>query len=252
VLDRFNAEAVLINFDEVNGIEVKEYLNFFATSTIRTIELSFKNEIVFDKIDFNKLLKIYPRIKRVYIYNSLTTGSNHIYNDCYILRYKDEYVELKKRLKQKESFFTINNRLFLESQTYNPYFNGKLYVDGNGDIFNAPETRQCFGNINNLKELADVFLSNAFQKYWKVKKDICDVCKHCEFRYMCIDNRLPVRRLVGEWHYESECDYNPYIGKWQGEEGYRSLEKCGVVSNEKEFSIDHDKTAAINQELWRD
>ena len=36
----------------------------------------------------------------------------------------------------------------------------------------------------------------------------------------------------------------------KGEEGYRTLAECGVVSNAEGFSIDHERIAAINAELW--
>ncbi len=35
-----------------------------------------------------------------------------------------------------------------------------------------------------------------------------------------------------------------------GEEDYFSLAECGVVSNETEFSIDHERIAEINKQLW--
>ena len=83
-----------------------------------------------------------------------------------------------------------------------------------------------------------------------MKKDETDVCKDCEFRHMCVDNRLPYERSPNEWYHKIECNYNPYIAKWEGEEGYRTLAECGVISNEEGFSIDHEKIAEINEELW--
>ena len=67
---------------------------------------------------------------------------------------------------------------------------------------------------------------------------------------MCVDNRLPYKRKENEWFHKIECKYNPYIAKWEGEEGYQTLEECGVLSNEKGFSIDHEKIAKINAVLW--
>lgn len=153
------------------------------------------------------------------------------------------------------NYFTSNIRLFSESQTFNIYFNRKLYISSAGEIKNAPETVLSFGNINDINspiELKKIIQKADYQKYWYVKKDLIDVCKDCEFRYMCVDSRLPLQRDINSWYHEVECNYNPYICKWQGEEGYRTLQECGMRSDETGFYIDHDKIAAINRELWGD
>jgi hypothetical protein len=58
---------------------------------------------------------------------------------------------------------------------------------------------------------------------------------------MCVDNRIPKQTKVGSWYYETECNYNPYISKWKGEGGYKTLIECGIVSNENGFKINHKK-----------
>jgi radical SAM protein with 4Fe4S-binding SPASM domain len=143
--------------------------------------------------------------------------------------------------------------LFSESQAHHTYFNRKLYIGPNGEIKNAPECPETFGYIQDLEspeQLKAIVQTPEFQKYWFVHKEITDVCKDCEFRHMCVDNRLPHQRTENEWYHKTECNYNPYIAKWQGEEGYRTLAECGVISNENGFSIDHEKIAEINKELW--
>ena len=100
------------------------------------------------------------------------------------------------------------------------------------------------------QELRSTIETKEFQHYWNVKKDDSSVCSDCEFRYACMDRRIPEPRLVLGWFHATECPYNPYICKWQGEEGYRTLAECGVVSNAEDFSIDHERIAAINAELW--
>jgi hypothetical protein len=67
---------------------------------------------------------------------------------------------------------------------------------------------------------------------------------------MCSDHRAPIRLDSDNWYHTTECSYNPYICKWKGEEGYRTLAECGVVSNAEGFIIDHERIATINAELW--
>ena len=100
--------------------------------------------------------------------------------------------------------------------------------------------------------LEAIINSNEFQNLWFSTKEITDICKSCEFRNMCFDNRTPKKRLDNTWYHNTECNYNPYIAKWAGEEGYKTLSECGIISNEDGFSIDEEKIAKINAELWGD
>ncbi len=164
-------------------------------------------------------------------------------------------VNKSRSSKKRNSNFRSNRNLFSESQYHHTYFNRKLYIGPNGEIKNAPECEETFGSIkdlNSVEDLKEIISTPAFQKYWFVHKDLCDVCKHCEFRHMCVDNRMPFERADNQWYHKIECNYNPFIAKWEGEIGYRTLSECRVFSNENEFSIDHDRIAEINKEIWEE
>lgn len=147
---------------------------------------------------------------------------------------------------------TSNINLFSESLLHHTYFNRKFFIGPSGEIKNAPECSNSSGNIKNIntiEELSAIIKNDEFQRYWFIHKDLIDVCKQCEFRHMCVDNRIPIMRKNNEWFHKIECNYNPYIAKWKDEVGYQTLAECGVISNENEFSIDHDKISAINAKL---
>ncbi|MBK0382465.1 hypothetical protein I5M32_05775 [Pedobacter sp. SD-b] len=130
--------------------------------------------------------------------------------------------------------FNSNIPLYLEAQKFNTYFNKKVFISETGQIKNAPECSQSFGNVTNLKSLNDlkeIVEDTEFQRFWKVKKDSCDICQDCEFRYMCVDNRIPIIRDDRTAYFEKECNYNPYINKWRGEENYLSLADLGIFLN---------------------
>jgi hypothetical protein len=95
--------------------------------------------------------------------------------------------------------------------------------------------------------------STKLTKYWNVRKDNTDVCKNCEFRYFCLDDRIPdIRPKDNSWYYKTECNYNPYIAKWKDEDGYKTLEECGIQSNANGFKLNRKKLNAINKVLWGD
>lgn len=148
----------------------------------------------------------------------------------------------------------INNFLhYFESTLFHTYYNRKLFINSQGFISNQQEDLNydySINDFNHKNKLLDIIQSEFFNKLSRARKVDTVVCKSCELRHMCLDKRLPKQNSKGNWYHTVECDYNPYIAKWKGEEGYKTLAECGVISNESEFTIDHDKIAEINKELW--
>ena len=146
----------------------------------------------------------------------------------------------------------MNQNAFIESQSRNIYFNQKIFFDNLGNLNNSNLFNDHFGFINilNYNQIYKIINSSEFNKIWFSSKEKIDICKDCEFRYMCQDERIPSFRNNNEWYHKTDCNYNPYLAKWQGEQGYKTLTECGVISNENGFSIDHEKITEINKELW--
>jgi radical SAM protein with 4Fe4S-binding SPASM domain len=119
-------------------------------------------------------------------------------------------------LKNKREF-GCTPMTFVESKKHHTYFHRKMFIDQDGQIRNAPETAEEFGNIHDYdsqEQLMELVQSPEFQKYWHIKKEDCAVCKDCEYRFMCIDNRVPVSFGDGKWSHTIECNYHPYLGTW--------------------------------------
>ena len=221
-------------FTSINNHNIHEF----------TLLLNYSDNLYSD--EFGEILLNTNRLKNVIIFNSPFQKNLEDVIHFVTVNRKINFNKSKKE-------FSINNELFNESQKHHTYFNQKLFIGPSGEIKNAPECDEIFGNIkeiNNPEELKKIISTPEFQKYWNVHKDIQDVCKDCEFRYMCIDNKIPSQRTENEWYHKIECNYNPYIAKWKDEDGYKTLAECGVISNENGFSIDHDKIAEINKVLW--
>lgn len=236
--------------EEIEQTRIVDLLNSFDRSHIDHVQLLLP-AIFADDIEWmQSLLDQYPRLNSIRVYGMSQPGER--YSDA-IMRPiiwmgspLNGYGPSKVRM-------VITMALFCESQSHHNYFNRKLYIAKDGAIGNAPETTSRHGNMNDIRdgnEMVDIVDRPDFQTYWRVSKEMVDVCKDCEFRYMCMDNRVPQPRTPESWFHERECPYNPYICKWKGEEGYRTLAECGVVSNAKGFSNDHERVAAINAELW--
>lgn len=185
--------------------------------------LNYSDELYSD--EFAEIVLSTNRIKGIIIYNS--PFNKNLENYIHYYRSSRKTINFDKYINE----FVINPYLFSESLSHNTYFNRKIYFDINGRVKNAPECSDSFGLIQDLdsfNHLEKIVLGENFQKLWNVKKDDCLVCKDCEFRYFCVDNRLPIQQKGGLWYHEIECNYNPYIAKWRDEEGYKSLKECRI------------------------
>ena len=241
----------LIYSEKYNLNYISKQISELSVIGLRSIELILNYD---PKFDFRQLIEIHKNISFIFIYSAPKTEliKEHYFGIQQIFSSEKKF---KFRQIKNIDDFNVNISLFTESQKYNTYFNRKLYIGVDGQIKNAPETEDKFGNINsieNFDQILKIINGTKFQKLWKVSKKDIDICKHCEFRHVCVDNRVPKKRHENEYFNEIECNYNPYIAKWNKEDGYKTLAECGISSNKDGFIINRKKINAINKELWND
>ncbi len=218
------------------GSRIKSIDIFTPYLKINPKEVSFKkncqkylriNNIIFHSSPFNK---------RVKFFNGLTT----------IIFVKQTISDQNCCGNISSSFFAINKQLFTESHHHNTCLNRKVCIDVNGEIKNCPSMNKSFGNIRNTT-LAEAIEKPGFKDLWFINKDKVDVCKDCEFRHMCTDCRAFIKDPENIYSQPSKCPYNPYIAKWQREEGYVSVEECGAYKREKGFVVNKRKVNKLNK-----
>ncbi len=106
-------------------------------------------------------------------------------------------------------YFQPNIISYSEAQNHNIYYNKKAYINPKGGIQQSPFTDKVFGNVN-TKSLLSVISNQTFQEYWDISKDNIEVCKDCEFRYVCNDGRIPLKRDNKMYYFAESCTYDPY------------------------------------------
>lgn len=215
IIKLFSAEAIQIIVSNallfIDKFEIENLISY----SLSSIEIIFKDKEILEESTLTDLLSKNPKIKSIFVLNSNSPRKivgKRGRGDIYFLAQIED--------KQEKSLFTfpITMELFTESQFHHTYFNRKLFISSEGEIKNAPECKEIFGNINSLKnnsELINVVKKPEFQKIWFVRKDICDVCKECEFRYMCVDNRIPKINKNENIFFENECNYNSSTMEWK-------------------------------------
>jgi hypothetical protein len=143
---------------------------------------------------------------------------------------------------------------FFESKFYNIYFYNKIFISRTSDIKNSNNTEYIYGNLGSIAklDLKSILKDNEFTRYWYSPKANTIICRDCEFQNFCSDNRTPIfDNKNNYWYHEKECEYNPFISKWNDEVGYFTLENSGIVLNDsQELEINFDILNKVNGELW--
>lgn len=214
-LDELGCQALELRILTANKYEdIVELLKHTQLSKLRSIELFFNYSPKLNTILLQELFKENPRIVGIQIFSSPEEK----------VEYFDPFSQLqlfyrKKKLKQglvslvkHTSMFAINYALFSEAQEKNTFFNQKVIIDYRGNILNSFQQDQAWGNIN-TDLLNAIVTKREFQKVWNLSKDKLPGCKDCEFRYMCVDERLPLIQ-EGNSIFKEECNYDPYLNKW--------------------------------------
>lgn len=193
----------------------------FNDSTIKSVEIITPYNSNFDEDFLHKISIDFERITSLYIYNSpfnkRTEWNNKILMD--VIFAKKNYTDFRFCGGVNIETFNTNLPKVLEAINHNSCLHKKISIDVDGNIRNCPSMPQSFGNIKDTT-LEEALEHPDFKKYWNLTKDHIEVCKDCEFRYICTDCRAYTERT----HTNAEgldiskplkCGYNPYTGEWE-------------------------------------
>lgn len=248
-LERLGVSGIFLECSKEEKIEdIIRILSFFQKTAIDHIEISLDNKII---KDCKELFECEVRLQKIIVFNAEEDKNVMVIPE---LNKRAHYLKRRTFSDQELIKMHINFTLFTESQKFNNFYNKKAFFSEKGEIKNS-SSGLSFGHYNkksSYEDLKTILTNDLFQEIWYASKDDCDICKDCEFRYTCIDNRVPKRKTDGTWYNNNECRYNPYISKWKGEKEYKTLKDCGVISNAESFFIDHKKIEEINQEIWEE
>lgn len=238
-------------FDFKIDIEkLNEIAKHFEDSSVYAIEFICKHNDLLKQDELRTFLQKNNRISFVAFYEA----EQNIVNE--VKGARGNIVFSKKTINHSEclvnpAYFSNNMSFFTESQKHNTFLNRKLAINKDGDILNYLGYQNTFGNVK-VCDIEPIISTPEFQKLWFVNKEQMDICKDCEFRHICVDSREPLQRNDETWYFQQECNYNPYICKWNYEDNFVPLNACGIYSTANEFKMDTEKIAELNRQLWTD
>lgn len=199
--------------------EIKQIDKYFETSVVSGIEL-FLHYHKGVNLDFIEKLNLETgRIYSLVFYNCEKNPFKPKDKYRFVVNFIKEEVKINSCGKVDLKYFNTNLPKVLEAINHNSCLHKKISIDSRGSIRNCPSMQQRFGNIKDTT-LEEALSHPDFKKYWNLTKDSIEVCKDCEFRYICTDCRAYTERT----HTNAEgldtskplkCGYNPYTGEWE-------------------------------------
>ncbi|CAH0173499.1 grasp-with-spasm system SPASM domain peptide maturase [Chryseobacterium sp. Bi04] len=202
-------------------LSIKEYQsidNKFKGTVLEGIEIYSPFHNALDKEFFQILNQSTSRIYNLIFYNCKKIPFNTKEIFRFNINFSHENFKISACGKVDLKYFNTNLPKILEAINHNSCLHKKIGIDIEGNIKNCPLMPEKFGNIHH-SSLEEIYIQNGFKKYWDLTKDKIEICKDCEFRYICTDCRAYTERT----HTNKEgldiskplkCGYDPYTGKW--------------------------------------
>ncbi|WP_294326634.1 grasp-with-spasm system SPASM domain peptide maturase [uncultured Chryseobacterium sp.] len=204
---------------ELSLEEFQDIDNKFKNSVLEGIEIYAPFHSALDENCFQILNKSTTRIYNFIFYNcnEIPFKTKEVFR--FTINFNHENLKISACGKIDLKYFNTNLPKVLEAINHNSCLHKKIGIDIEGNIKNCPLMPEKFGNIHQ-SSLEEVVIQNDFKKYWNLTKDKIEICKDCEFRYVCTDCRAYTEKN----HKNKEgldlskplkCGYNPYTCTWE-------------------------------------
>lgn len=211
-LDQLDVKCLklIIRGDVANNLE--QILKYLEYSKIQSITLFIEHEKELE-LRLKKIKKQNPRLAGIIFYNFKKKIRKTKINFSYFDPLPLEKV-LYKGI-QNPNNFSLYLNLYSEALKYNVGFNKTIFIDHLGNIKKHYLDKVNYGNISDKFDFESILKNESIKEFWNATKDKTEICKDCEFRYVCTDNRIPFKK-DGEKYYSHQqaCNYDPFSSKW--------------------------------------
>lgn len=212
-LDHLGCQALEFRFFEVVSFDfLRELMGLCKLASFRSVELiiRFEDKMLRCLEDYQQLVEDHNQLHYIVIHSAP--------EDLDLIPEKLLFTSQKIQTESccgniNLSGFNPNQTLFFESMNFNNCLNKKISVDKHGIIKNCPSMENGFGKATEVK-LSDVLKTDTFKALWGITKDQINICKDCEFRYICVDCRAYKQERGNIYAKPLKCKYDPYSGVW--------------------------------------
>jgi SPASM domain peptide maturase of grasp-with-spasm system len=196
-LDAFFKFIAKLEHTLVESIDVHISVSSFSSPDVK---------VILEQIKANS-----RQLRLVYIYGS---SSVELFQIDYCSVLNQTQVDRKCCGVVHQNYFSNNPWAYNFSRQENSCLSHKISINNLGEIKNCPSTSEVYGNIATAN-LVEAIMQPHFKKYWKITKDQIQICKDCEFRYICTDCRAYVETPGDLYSKPLKCGYDPYTCTWQ-------------------------------------
>lgn len=178
------------------------------------------NNIQFEIIFAERLpVEISPNTLKnsVNILSILIFGSSHDQNskiqtnqnNIEVQEINASYNELKCGFVGNFNFY-INPSFFFEAINKNICLNRKISIDILGGIKNCLYHNEIYGYFKTIDDLVFALGLDKFKFWENLNKDQIEICRSCEYRYVCYDCRVFVSKESDIFSKPLSCKYDPF------------------------------------------
>ncbi|WP_343662329.1 grasp-with-spasm system SPASM domain peptide maturase [Chryseobacterium mucoviscidosis] len=210
----------VVFYDELSQRNFIDILDQFHKRKLKSFDIVSKWSLEIDK-SFLKTAPDNIQLSHLSFFGVPTEFMNHAFDDFNfgVFFSKKNITNFSHCGRVNAQSFNTNLPKVLEAINFNSCLYKKITIDLNGNIKNCPSMSYSFGNVKDVK-LEEALNNDDFKKYWNIKKDLVNICKECEFRYICTDCRAYTERT----HFDHKgldiskplkCGYDPYTGNWE-------------------------------------
>jgi SPASM domain peptide maturase of grasp-with-spasm system len=213
-LDELGCTALQIRCYSVISLESLEaVLDLMGEGRLRSVDLLLRWDPSLLDGGLEALCDRHPRVTGVFVHSAPRPTSGASPRGTPI-HFRTDPVTSETHCGQVHpAYFAPTLSNFTESQAHNSCLNRKLGVDARGEIRNCPSMPRSYGNVRDTS-IHDAVDAPAFSDWWSIDKSQVEVCRDCEFRYVCTDCRAYVRSGGGRYEKPARCAYDPYTAEW--------------------------------------
>ena len=200
-------------FDPISKPKFEMILSQFDKSSVRSLHVVLHNSEWTTKENLNNFCADYKRLKQIIVHSSETKSIDKVDLQTVII-YTEQRINDESHCGNiSPHYFQANVDFYAETLKVNNCLDKKIGIDKNGYIKNCPSMQTTFGHVNEVL-LKDVLDLKEFKYLGNIKKDEIEICKDCEFRYICLDCRAYVENSDDIFSKPKKCNYDPYSSSW--------------------------------------
>ena len=213
-LDDLGCKALELRFFRPASLaELRQILDGTRSGRLRAIALviGWSDELTSEALE--QLAADHPRIESIVVHSTPQPRRRDLETGV-VLHFRPEVIDSPHCCGQVHAgYFVTNIDTFTEAQHHNTCLNRKISIDARGEIKNCPSLPRSFGNARQVS-LHSALAHRDFAQLWSINKDQIEICKDCEFRYICTDCRAYLTDPGDLYSKPAKCAYNPYTAKW--------------------------------------